>query len=66
MKHEKHVAVRLDAETLARVDALVPGLSTPWHNAKRSDALRMLILEGLDANEARSPRKRPTPKPRKK
>jgi hypothetical protein len=25
----KHVAVRLDEPTLARVDALIPGLSTP-------------------------------------
>jgi hypothetical protein len=42
-----HVAVRLDADTVARVDALAPTLSTAWHTATRSDALRYLILEGL-------------------
>jgi hypothetical protein len=52
----KHVAVRLDPETVARVDALLPGLSSPWHVAKRSDALRALILAGLDTVEARGGR----------
>jgi hypothetical protein len=45
----RHVAVRIDAPTLARVDALIPGLSSAWHTAKRSDALRFVIGEGLDA-----------------
>jgi hypothetical protein len=48
----KHVAVRLDEETLARVDALIPAFSTPWRRAKRSDVLRALIHAGLEA-EAR-------------
>jgi len=44
----QHVAVRLDDETIARVDALIPLLSTPWRRARRSDVLRALILAGLD------------------
>ncbi len=51
----KHVAVRLDEETLARVDALIPTLSTPWHQAKRSDVLRALIHAGLEAQEHLGP-----------
>jgi hypothetical protein len=35
--------------TVARVDALVSALSTSWHRAKRSDALRFVIGEGLAA-----------------
>jgi hypothetical protein len=50
----KHVAVRLDAETLARVDALLPSLSKPWRRSTRSDALRALILAGLDAEARRA------------
>jgi hypothetical protein len=49
----KHVAVRLDEQTLVRVDALIPSLSTPWRKAKRSDVLRALIHAGLEA-DARS------------
>jgi hypothetical protein len=63
--HDRHVAVRLDAETLAAVDALVPTLSTAWHTAKRSDALRYLILEGLAAIEAKRATNKPARKPRK-
>lgn len=43
----RHVAVRLDESTLARIDALIPTLSTPWRQARRSDVLRALILTGL-------------------
>ena len=50
-KKRGHVAVRIDDETLSRVDALLPELSSPWHQAKRSDALRALILEALDARD---------------
>jgi hypothetical protein len=60
----KHVAMRLDPETVARVDALLPGLSSAWHTAKRSDALRYLILAGLAAVEAPLPPARKG-KPRK-
>jgi hypothetical protein len=62
---DKHVAVRLDTETVARVDALVPGLSSAWHRAKRSDALRYLILEGLAAVEGKRAPSPPARKPRK-
>jgi hypothetical protein len=46
------VAVRIDEETLAQVDALIPSFSTPWHTAKRSDVLRALILAGLEQHAA--------------
>ena len=49
----RHVAFRLDDDTIARVDALTPSLSTPWHEAKRSDALRALVIEALPVLEAR-------------
>lgn len=45
----KQVAVRLDADTLARVDERIPLYGTRGHKATRSDALRALILDGLDA-----------------
>ena len=44
----KHVAVRIDEQTLVRVDGLIPALSTPWRTAKRSDVLRALIHAGLE------------------
>jgi hypothetical protein len=56
-----HVAVRLDAEQAAEVDALIPTLSTRWHRATRSDVLRFVVIEGLAAIKkelARSPRGR--------
>jgi hypothetical protein len=46
-----HVSVRLDAETIARVDALAPQFSTHWRPATRSDVLRALILTALDRHE---------------
>lgn len=51
-----HVAVRLDPNTLSRVDAACVRLSTPWHTATRSDGLRALIMRGLDAYDAETPR----------
>ena len=50
-----HVSVRLDAETMARVDALTPIFSTKWRIATRSDILRGLILSALDRFEDESP-----------
>jgi predicted transcriptional regulator len=47
-----HVSVRLDDETIARVDALAPQFSTQWRAATRSDVLRGLILTALAAREA--------------
>jgi hypothetical protein len=63
--HGNHVAVRIDDATLAAVDALAPTLSTPWRTAKRSDALRYLILEGLAAVEVKQAPSKPPRKPRK-
>ena len=51
MSPKDHVAVRLDNLTLERVDALKDVLSTPWHEATRSDILRALILSGLEQFE---------------
>ena len=42
-----HVAVRLEHEVIARIDALAGPLSTEWHKATRSDALRAVILRGI-------------------
>ncbi|MFT3764712.1 MAG: hypothetical protein QM820_04225 [Minicystis sp.] len=42
-----HVAVRLDERMIARLDALIPVLSTEWLAARRSDVLRKVILSGL-------------------
>jgi hypothetical protein len=50
-----HVAVRLDPEILTQVDTIVPSLSTSWHRATRSDALRFVIVEGLAALKAKNP-----------
>ncbi len=50
-----HVSVRLDAETIARVDALAPQFSTEWRPATRSDVLRALILTALALHEAPDP-----------
>ena len=59
----EHAAVRLDTETLERLDALRPCFSTFWHEATESDVLRAVIVAGLDIveGEARSTGKRPTP-----
>ncbi len=58
----RHVAVRLDPSTLARVDALVPFYSQPWRTAKRSDALRALIRAGLATEEPKATKSRSTKK----
>ena len=55
MSPKEHVAVRLDNETLSRVDALAEVLSTPWHEATRSDVLRAVILAGLEGLEKEHP-----------
>jgi hypothetical protein len=51
----KHVAVRLDDETIEQVDALIAAFSTPWRPARRSDVLRALIRAGLQARARSSP-----------
>jgi hypothetical protein len=45
-KPADHVAVRLDEETIARLDALIPALSTEWRGALHSDALRAVVSAG--------------------
>jgi hypothetical protein len=46
MSTKDHVAVRLDKETLTRIDAVTALLDTEWRDATRSDVLRLLILRG--------------------
>lgn len=46
-----HVAVRLDNETIARLDALRAKLSKGHYTATPSDVLRAVIFEGLDVME---------------
>ena len=48
---KEHVAVRLDTEALARVDAERDRIAAamPGFDVTRSDALRSLVLRGLDA-----------------
>ncbi len=42
-----HTSVRLDPETLARVEAVRVKLNHPWREATTSDSLRMLICSSL-------------------
>lgn len=51
---KQHVAVRLDASHIARVDEEVRRMAgaMPGYEVRRSDALRALVLRGLDASEA--------------
>jgi hypothetical protein len=68
MSTNPHVSVRLDAETLARVDALGPLFSTRWRPATRSDILRALILSALEraeAEQASEASSRPQKRPRR-
>jgi hypothetical protein len=48
-----HVAVRLDPPTIARLDALLPLYALPGRPPTRSDALRAVILAGIDVEEGR-------------
>lgn len=48
---ENHVSVRLDAATLARVDAWIPGERSDGPSATRSDVLRTLIVLALEQAE---------------
>lgn len=51
-----HVAVRLDEETIERLDALLPLYALPGREATRSDGLRAVILAGLVIEEERAGR----------
>jgi hypothetical protein len=50
----KHHAVRVDDETRARLYALIPHYSQPWHRATISDVMRALILSGLEIEEPKA------------
>jgi Arc/MetJ-type ribon-helix-helix transcriptional regulator len=52
---KNHVSVRLDADTLARVEALIPLVQVEGRTATRSDVVRALVLRGLDLQEAAPP-----------
>jgi hypothetical protein len=58
-----HVAVRLDAPTIARLEALLPLYALPGRDATRSDGLRAVILAGLDQEEQRAARLWGGPRP---
>jgi hypothetical protein len=54
--HLEIVAVRLDVETIARLDALRPLYVLPGRGATHSDVLRAVILAGLEIEERRAAR----------
>ena len=58
-----HVSVRLDAETIARLDALAPQFSTEERLATRSDVLRALILTALAEHHPADPAGTAPPRP---
>jgi hypothetical protein len=47
-KRENHVSFRLDAATLARVEAWIPDDRSDRPQVTRSDVLRVLIAIGLE------------------
>ena len=49
-----HVAVRLDQDTIVRLDALLHLYALPGRSATRSDGLRAVILAGLEVEERRA------------
>jgi hypothetical protein len=51
MTLQQHTVVRVDGETLARIEALRKRLSAAWRDATMSDVLRALIYAGLNAME---------------
>ena len=63
-KTKGHIAVSLELDLVAKIDAVVRELSTQWHQANRSDALRMLLAKGFRAYEsekAATPKGAPDP-----
>jgi hypothetical protein len=46
------VGVRVPKSLSDRLDALAERLSRPWHDASRSEALRLALERGLDAVES--------------
>lgn len=45
---KNHASVRLEPEIIDRIDALIPRFSTTGRPGTRSDAVRALILSGLE------------------
>lgn len=54
LRRSGHLAVRLDSDTIARIDLLLPHYALPGRRATRNDGLRAVILAGLDAEERRA------------
>ncbi len=54
----RHVSVRLDAEIVRRVQALLPALSVPGRPATITDVYRAIIMIGLEDMEQRRRRHR--------
>jgi|HubBroStandDraft_6_1064221.scaffolds.fasta_scaffold141627_2 hypothetical protein len=50
-KHDQHVAVRLDDDIVARIDALLPKLARPWGEPTRSEVIRLMLTTALDRAE---------------
>ena len=48
------IDVAVDKDTLERIDALLPLLSTPERQATGADALEVLIRRGLEVKEAKA------------
>jgi hypothetical protein len=57
-KAKQHVAVRLEPALVDKIDAIALELGKEWLDTRRSDALRMLLLKGIDAYEAEKAAKR--------
>jgi hypothetical protein len=47
-----HIAVRLPAKDVARIDALAVKYTTTWLKPSRSDMVRKLLLKALAAEDA--------------
>lgn len=58
---KNHVSVRLDRETIKRVDALLPRFTKSRHLGTRSDVVRALILAGLERKKREEDAELPEP-----
>jgi len=63
-KRTKTIHICLDPDILARIDALVPRLSTDQGGSTRSEILRRLVRLGLEEHERRQ--EPPSPSPRRR
>lgn len=60
-KLDEHVSVRLDAETLAKVDAVADKVAKEGHRPCRAVAVRILIFRGLKTFETPAASESPAP-----